>query len=97
MSDVNNPLSPSVSPLNEADPNSINILIQERLTDIFNKDPLLVTDDDLLAMVEYYQKERLRFKQESMEKELRPKGERRKAIPKSVTEAISMQDAADLI
>jgi len=84
-------LAPEVSPLTEADPNSLNILIQERIDEIFNKKPTLLTDDDLRVIVEYYQKERLRFKAESQIKEAKPKapaGARRK-VPTSVAEALS--------
>lgn len=86
-------LRPSgASPLTEADPNSINILIAERLTDIMNKPPLLVSDADLAAMVEYYQAERVRFKAESQQKEARPRGASRKK-PESVAEALDMNVA----
>ena len=88
-------LPPGNSPLNEADPNSLNTLISDRITDIFNKPPLLVTDADLDAMVEYYQKERLRFKLESEMKEQRPRVAR-KTTPTSVAEALNIA-TADLI
>lgn len=84
------PLAPSVSPLIEADPNSLNELIQQRLDDIFNKKPPF-SDEDLIIMVRYYQKERLRFMQESALKELKPKATRRTA-PKSVAEALSSSE-----
>lgn len=89
MSDDPTALAPTqASPITEADPNSINELIGDRLVEIFNKPPLLVSDDDLRLMVQYYQKERARFKQESAEKEQRPRTVRRKA-PQSVAEALA--------
>lgn len=77
------------SPLSEADPNSVNTLIAERITDIFNKPPLSVTDSDLNAMVDYYQRERMRFKAESQLKEQRPRGTARRK-PESVAEALTI-------
>lgn len=88
-------LSPTVSPLGEADPNSVNVLIAERITDIFNKPPLLVNDMDLELMIEYYQRERVRFKAESEIKEQRPRTKGRK-VPDSVGEALA-QATVDLL
>jgi hypothetical protein len=88
MSDAASPLTPATSPLTEADPNSLNELVSERLNEIFNKPPLSVSDDDLRLMVLYYQKERLRFKQESLEKESKPKT--RRTTPASVKEALAI-------
>ena len=90
MSDNNvSPLAPEVSPLLEADPNSINELIQGRLDDIFNKPPLLLSDDDLRIAVEYYRKERARFMVESQTKAAAgPRGPRKKT-PTSVSDALA--------
>lgn len=81
------PLAPEVSPLLEADPNSINALIAERIDEIFNKPPALLTDEDLRVQVEYYRRERERFLLESQQKPVR-QGPRKKA-PTSVKEAIA--------
>jgi len=54
-----------ISPLSEADPASLNELIEERVNDIFNKPPLSISDTDLKYMVEYYRRTRLQFKTES--------------------------------
>ena len=81
------PLSPATSPLLEADPNSLNELIKERIDDIMNISPLakdadgnyLLTNDKLRLQVRYYQQERLRFLKESQEKESRPRAARKSA------------------
>jgi hypothetical protein len=92
MSDNTPSLEPiGGSPLTEADPNSLNELIQERITDLFNKKPISVSDADLIQMVEYYRRERVRFKAESLakeQKEPKPRGAKR-ATPKSVVEALA--------
>lgn len=88
------PLAPPVSPLAEADPNSINELIAGRIDEIFNKPPLLLTDDDLRIQVEYYRRERARFLIESQNKPARaPAGSRKK--PTSVADALA--STSDLI
>ena len=88
------PLAPAVSPLLEADPNSINELIQERINDIFNKKPLLLSDDDLRVAVEYYRRERQRFQQESLAKQAKGPSVRAKpkAAPTSVAAVITGDD-----
>ena len=86
------PLAPDVSPLAEADPNSINELIQQRIDDIFNKPPALLTDEDLKFQCEYYRRERARFLIESQTKPVRATT-RRKA-PTSVKEAL--ESSSDL-
>lgn len=93
------PLAPEVSPLSEADPNSLNMLIEERITDVFNRPPLDVTDADLDVMVAYYHKERARFKLESAEKELKPKKPRsKKPPPTSVADALKdLEDSAEFL
>lgn len=88
------PLAPETSPLAEADPNSINAFIQERVDAIFNKPPALLTDNDLQVAVEYYRKERARFVLESQNKPARATGPRKKA-PTSVSEAL--KSSLDLI
>jgi hypothetical protein len=87
MSD-DNPLSPAASPLLEADPNSINDLIKDRIDEIFNTKPLLLNDDQLRIAVAYYRKERLRFMQESMVKQSQEPKKRRKT-PTSVADALA--------
>ena len=82
------PLAPAVSPLLEADPNSINEMIQSRVDDIFNKKPLLLSEDDLRIAVEYYRKERHRFMLESQAKLAKGPTVRRKA-PTSVADALA--------
>lgn len=87
MSDNTSLLAPDSSPLSEADAGSINELVQQRIDDIFNKPPLLLTDADLRFQVEYYQRERIRFMQESAVKEQRPKIKRK--VPTSIADAIA--------
>lgn len=97
--EVASPLAPQgASPLVEADPNSINTLIQERIDEVFNTLPTakdeagnyLLTDAKLTLMVEYYRKQRAHFLIESQQKEDKAasKGPR-KATPKSVAAAIA--------
>ena len=97
MSDPNPPpsaLAPIISPLSEADPNSINLFISERVDAIFNKQAKHITDDDLKVMVEYYRKERQRYLEQSQAKaNLPPKP--RKAPASSVADAIA--SSLDLI
>lgn len=88
------PLAPETSPLTEADANSINELIQNRINDIFNKKQVMLTDDDLKVAVEYYRRERQRFMQESAAKIANPPKTKRKA-PVSVADALS--STADLL
>lgn len=90
-----NPLAPAVSPLAEADATSINELIATRIDDIMNKRPLLVTDEELLAVIEYHRKNRERFMLESAAKALLPPGQRRRKVPGSVAEAIA--SSSDLL
>lgn len=80
------PLAPEVSPLVEADPNSVNEFIQSRVDEIFNTPPMLVTDEMLRIGVEYYRKERARFLIESQNKPVRA-GPRKK-VPTSVKDAL---------
>lgn len=89
------PLAPNVSPLGEADPSSINEFIQSRLDDIFNKPPLLLSDDDLRQAVMYYRQERQRFMTESLTKAAKGPTGPRKKVPKSVAEALA--SAEDLL
>lgn len=92
MPEPTSPLAPEVSPLTEADPNSLNEFISNRVAELFNTVPLKITDDDLKVMVEYYQRERARFKLESDQKEKKePKAAKRKT-PTSVADAISGLD-----
>ena len=90
------PLAPAVSPLLEADPNAINDLIRERINDIFNTPPLVLTDTELLVQIEYYRRERHRFALESAQKALKDPGERKtRKVPTSVKEALT--PASDLL
>lgn len=96
------PLAPEVSPLLEADPASLNEFISSRVNEIFNKPPLAVSDEDLMAMVEYYRRERTRFQIESAAKPPRAaKGTaapKSKVAPKSVKEALAaMSTTIDLM
>lgn len=88
------PLAPDVSPLIEADPSSINEFIEKRVDDIFNKPPLLLSDDDLRLAVEYYRRERTRFMTESAAKANKEPVRRgaRKPVPKSVAEALAANE-----
>jgi len=91
MSEINPPpsaLAPDISPLTEADPLAVNELIASRLDTIFNKDPLELTDEDLMVQITYYRRERQRFIAESQAKAAsapKPK----KEAPKSVKEVLS--------
>ncbi len=88
-------LAPEQSPLDEANPESLNELLGERINKIFNMKPLDLRDNDLADIVKYYRNERLRFLQEEQRKAAEgPKTARRK-VPKSVAEAI--QASIDLI
>lgn len=91
MSDDTSPLAPTVSPLVEADPNSINEFISARVDEIFNKPPLLLSDDDLRVAVEYYRRERFRFMTESAAKQSKGPTVRRK-VPTSVAEALAQHE-----
>jgi hypothetical protein len=91
MTNESSPLSPEASPLTEADPNSLNEFIQ-RVAEIFNKPILEVSDQELLVAVEYYQKERARFKIESQQKEQRPKANGKGRKITSVADAIATED-----
>jgi len=83
MSDKNaSLLAPEVSPLTEADPNSLDDLIGERLNTIQNMKPLDVSDEDLRALIVYYQKGRAKFILESQNKAPRAKPSA-KPVPKS--------------
>ena len=84
------PLAPATSPLAEADPNSINDLIEDRLAQLFNKPPPF-TDAELKPMVEYYRRERARFAQESLTKPAGRQGAKRKA-PTSVADALASSE-----
>jgi predicted ATP-binding protein involved in virulence len=94
------PLSPVVSPLLEADPNSLNELIQERIDEIMNIRPLMkdqngnyiLTDAKLTEMVNYYRKKRVIFLKESQQKELKPREKRQKKPPASVAEALASSE-----
>lgn len=99
------PLAPSVSPLLEADPNSVNELISSRIDEIFNKNPrakdadgnYVLSDDDIRSMVVYYRKERQRYLLESQQKEAKPKANaKKKAAPTSVADALATS-AADAL
>lgn len=79
-------LAPPVSPLAEADPNAINVLIQERIDELFNKPPLSLSDVDLQAIVEYYRQQRVKFAAEAATK---PPRKARAKAPTSVKEAIT--------
>lgn len=90
------PLAPETSPLIEADPNSINELIQGRLDDIFNKPPLLLSDEDLRIAVDYYRRERQRFMAESDAKlAAGPVKRTGKKVPTSVKGAL--ESSTDLL
>jgi len=95
-----NPLIPEISPLTEAEPNSLNEFISTRLDDVFNRKPSEISDEDIRTMVEYYRRERLRFQTEQQIKATQePKKRTRKTAgtPKSVEEAISSYNVDDLL
>lgn len=84
-------LAPTTSPLAEADPDSINLLIKQRVSEIFNTRPLLLSDEDLRIAIGYYRRERVRFQQESAVKANAPPKARKKT-PTSVAEALISAD-----
>ena len=104
MSDQNlppSPLAPTVSPLTEADPSSVNLLIAERLDEIFNKNPLKklpdgtydLSDADLRSMILHYRQERQRYMIEAQIKaNAPPKARKAVAVPKSVADAMASTD-----
>jgi hypothetical protein len=100
--ETKSPLEPEVSPLNEADPNSINIMIGERINILMNTRPADITDAALAELIQYYRSQRARFILESQvakaprasPKTSGPK----KAPPVSIQAAIDdMKNLADLI
>jgi hypothetical protein len=101
MSDTEpNPLAPQdgISPLAEADTDSVNLLISERINKIMNTPPLDLSDEDLAITVAYYRKERARFIIESQNKTTRPKappgqGKPKGPPPTSVADAIKAAQA----
>lgn len=104
QSEAASPLAPlGDSPLKEADLNSLNTFIKERIDEIFNLHPTvkdeegnyLLTDAKLNQMVDYYRKERARFLIESQEKEAKALSKAtgpRKAAPKSVAAMIAASE-----
>jgi len=95
------PLAPDVSPLAEADTDSVNLLISERINKIMNTPPLDLSDEDLAITVAFYRKERARFILESQNKASRPKAPagqgKPKPAPTSVADAIkAAQNFGDL-
>ena len=89
MSDEH-PLAPEFSPLEEADPNAVNVLISDRINRILNTRPLDLTDDDLSAAIDYYRKERARFILESQNKVPRAvAAAAKRKVPTSVADAIA--------
>lgn len=84
---------PEVSPLLEADPGALNEFIETRVNEIFNKKPIMLTDEDLKIAVDYYRSQRARFKAESEKKAIAgPTSRRTKAATpiKSVAEALAI-------
>jgi len=100
MSDEKEAASPleqfiATSPLAEADPASLDAMIEERVGDIMNTPPLTLIargpaalDIALKTLVKYYRDGRTRF---AIESRNAPKGPKKKA-PKSVAEALSADD-----
>jgi len=82
------PLAPAISPLAEADPNSVNALIADCIDEIFNKNPLALTDADLQVQIDYYRRERQRFLVES-EAKIAEGPKKRRPVPKSVAQALT--------
>lgn len=99
MSDTKPTLAPAVSPLLEADPNSINDLIADRISQIMNKPPFDITidgdDSDIAVLVAYHRRERARFILEAQTKTAGPRSGPRKKAPASVAAALA--GTADLI
>ena len=83
------PLAPSLSPLLEADPSSIDEFIATRVDEIFNKKPPF-TEEDLKVMVQYYRQDRLRFMAEAAKNGGKAPAGARKKAPSSVAEALNV-------
>ncbi len=81
------------SPLNEADPNSLDELLTQRIGKIFNTPPLDLTNSDISDVVLYYRRERSRFLNDA--KQVKP-GRKRKTPPTSVAEALAMSDDVEI-
>lgn len=77
------------SPLAEANPQSLDELIGERIADILNKPPLLLSDEDLRRAVGYYRELRARFAKESAEGKTRASTPRAKKVPRTLKEALA--------
>jgi len=90
--DYISPLAPAQSPLAEADPNSINELIQQRIDTAFNTRPLLVTDDHLREMVKYYIAKRHVFMLKEAETANKEPKKRAAAKPKTIAEITGGDD-----
>src|SRR5574337_101476 len=84
------------SPLAEVDPNSVDVLVQERIAKIFNTPTKDVTDSELEAMVVFYRARRQDFLVQEQKKIAA--GPRKRAVkaPKSVAEALNLSQAKDL-
>jgi hypothetical protein len=90
------------SPLTEADPKSLNELMQ-RIAHTFNTDPMerdpasgqyLLTDKDIATNVKYFQLNRAKFAQLAKEKaEAGPKPRGKKASSNTISEALARQGA----
>ena len=89
MSDDPSPLAPAVSPLTEADPHSLDLLIGERINTIMNTRPMDITDADLLVMANYYRTKRAQFIIESQTKAPRAKPGAKRSAPTSVADALA--------
>lgn len=90
------PAPEGASPLAEADPASVDILVDERLRAIFNGDPLLLSEDQLARGVAYYRQLRQNYEKDEAAKTASGTPRRRRAAPKSVAEALNIPDSIDI-
>lgn len=91
MTDTNGdttPLVPETSPLVEADAKSLQLLLTERMTMIFNTMPSKLSFEDKKAVVAYYRSNREKFMDEEAKALLAGPKVKKTAAPRSVAEVL---------
>lgn len=76
------------SPLREADPDAINLLLDKLNNALVEGLPKKITDDDLRNLVDLYRAKAIQWDAEEAEKRDKPKGQRK---AKSAVEAIEVE------
>jgi hypothetical protein len=84
------PLAIGQNLLAEADPNSLDLLVESRITELFNTPPGELSDRDLEEMVKYFHSQRAMFMQKETAKLAAPKPKARgkTKAPKSIQEIL---------